>query len=186
MSVAEGLTSEFEKQLVEYLLSTQPACLTIVGQLEQAKRWASAGTADTTAQVQQFDTLAECHAASQAATGESSEGPSVALLHLLHDDDRLQGDDALATELGKAVRRFPERLVVSIDSTEPADTAFFAFGFRKLQLTEQGAIRLFEYCLSEYKQPPDWLNARYWANPDRFENDEDSDIYSEDYGDDEE
>ncbi len=184
MSAAERSTSEFEKQLVEYLLSTQPACLTIVGHQEQAKRWASAGT-DGTAQVQQFDTLAECHAASDAATGEPSEGPSVALLHL-HDDDRLQGDGALATKLGKAVRRFPERLVVSIDSTEPADTAFFAFGFRKLQLVEQGSIRLFEYCLSDYKQPPDWLNARFWANPGRFENDEDSDIYSEDYVDEEE
>ncbi len=119
------------------------------------------------------------------AATEPSEDASVALLQL-NDEDRLQGDGVLATELGKAVRRFPERLVVSIDSPEPADTAFFAFGFRKLQLTEQGSIRLFEYCLSEYKQPPDWLNARYWANPDRFESDEDSDIYSEDYSDEEE
>ncbi len=184
MSEVERSTSEFDKQLVEYLLSTKPACLTIIGQPAQAEHWASSG-AEEAPRVLQFNTLTDCHAALDAASNEPSTGASVALLRL-DDDDRLQGDGALATEMGKAVRRFPERLVVSIDSPEPADTAFFAFGFRKLQLAEQGSIRLFEYRLSEYKQPPDWLNARYWANPDRFENDDDSDIYSEDDGDEEE
>ena len=179
MSEAERSTSEFDKQLLEYLLSSQPASLTIVGQQSPVAVQASSD-AQEALRVLQFDTLAECDAAAE----QPSTGVSVALLHL-EDDARLQGDSALASELGKAVRRFPERLVVSIDSAEPADTAFFAFGFRKLQLAEQGSIRLFEYCLSEYKQPPDWLNARFWANPDRFENDEDSDIYSEDYGDEE-
>lgn len=180
MSAAERSTSEFDKQLLEYLLSTQPACLTIVGQQTQAEYRASSDRPEAP-RVRQFDTLADC----DGSIEEPSEGASVALLQL-DDDERWQGEGALASELGKAVRRFPERLVVSIDSPEPADTAFFAFGFRKLQLEEQGSIRLFEYCLSEYKQPPDWLNARYWANPDRFDNDEDSDIYSEDDGDEEE
>lgn len=178
MNTAERSSSEFDRQLVDYLLSTKPACLTIVGHQESAKQWTSAG-ADDVARVLQFDTLAECQAASEAAAEGPSAGASVALLHL-DEDDRLQEDDHLAMELGEAVRRFPDRLVVSIDSPAPADTAFFAFGFRKLQLAQQGSIRLFEYCLSEYKQSPDWLNARYWANPDRFEQDEDPDIDSED------
>ena len=180
MSAAERSTSEIDRQLLEYLLSTQPACLTLVGHQMQAVERASSDTQEAL-RVLQFNTLADCDAAAE----EPPQGASVALLHL-DDDDCLQAEGALASELGKAVRRFPERLVVSIHSAEPADTAFFAFGFRKLQLAEQGSVRLFEYCLSEYKQPPDWLNARYWANPDRFENDEDSDIYSEDDGDEEE
>ena len=72
----------------------------------------------------------------------------------------------------------PENFRTVVDRRRP--------GFRKLQLEHQGTIRLFEYCLSEYKQPPDWLNARYWANPERYGLTGDHDSYSEDGEDDEE
>ena len=28
---------------------------------------------------------------------------------------------------------------------------------------------MFEFRLHDYKQRPDWLNARYWAHPERFD-----------------
>ena len=33
---------------------------------------------------------------------------------------------------------------------------------------EQQTLTLFTYDLREYKQVPDWLNAKFWANPERF------------------
>ena len=47
---------------------------------------------------------------------------------------------------------------------------FFAFGFRRAFVAIEDGTRhaLHEYRLADYKQPPDWLNARYWANPERF------------------
>lgn len=55
------------------------------------------------------------------------------------------------------------------------------------RLLESGAdpltsvpLRWFVYRLRDYKQPPSWLNARFWANPERYELDDESDIYCED------
>lgn len=33
---------------------------------------------------------------------------------------------------------------------------------------DQQVLTLFTYDLHEYKQVPDWLNARFWANPENF------------------
>lgn len=33
---------------------------------------------------------------------------------------------------------------------------------------EEQVLTLFTYDLHEYKQVPDWLNARFWANPENF------------------
>ena len=49
-------------------------------------------------------------------------------------------------------------------------TDFYALG---LQVSEQfrrdgQTLTLFTYDLLEYKQVPDWLNARFWANPELF------------------
>lgn len=133
--------------------------------------------------------LAELPVADNAVTASGLEpvgvGPCVALMQL-SDSDGLPDEGTLAAELGQAVRRFPQRLLVSIETSEPNDAAFFAFGFRKLQMEHQESIRLFEYCLSEYKQSPDWLNARYWANPERFSLDDDPDGEFEDSDDEEE
>ncbi|UQY35666.1 DUF6231 family protein [Pseudomonas fulva] len=50
------------------------------------------------------------------------------------------------------------------------DTDFFALA---LQVSERFArdeqvLSLFTYDLLEYKQAPDWLNAKFWANPENF------------------
>lgn len=135
-----------------------------------------------------FDTLEQCLSTLPDTDEESSEeaaGHCVALMRF-EPNPGLSDDSDLAAALGQAVRRFPDRLIISVDTKEPEDAAFFAFGFRKLQLDDQGSIRLFEYCLSEYKQVPDWLNARYWANPERYGLTDDQDSYSEDGEDDEE
>ncbi|MCO7522209.1 MULTISPECIES: DUF6231 family protein [Pseudomonas] len=49
-------------------------------------------------------------------------------------------------------------------------TDFFALALsanEKFQRDEQ-VLSLFTYDLHDYKQVPDWLNARFWANPENF------------------
>jgi len=33
---------------------------------------------------------------------------------------------------------------------------------------DEQVLSLFTYDLHDYKQVPDWLNARFWANPEMF------------------
>ncbi|AXM96138.1 DUF6231 family protein [Pseudomonas plecoglossicida] len=50
------------------------------------------------------------------------------------------------------------------------DTDFFALALsasEKFRRNEQ-VLSLFTYDLHDYKQVPDWLNARFWANPENF------------------
>lgn len=50
------------------------------------------------------------------------------------------------------------------------ETDFFALALsisERFQ-REQQILSLFTYDLREYKQVPDWLNARFWANPQNF------------------
>lgn len=50
------------------------------------------------------------------------------------------------------------------------DTDFFALALQsneRFQRDEQ-VLTLFTYDVREYKQVPDWLNARFWANPENF------------------
>ncbi len=52
------------------------------------------------------------------------------------------------------------------------DEQFFAYGFRRMgQPVEVSGLqqRWFAYSLRDYKQAPDWLNARFWAHPERFD-----------------
>jgi hypothetical protein len=47
-------------------------------------------------------------------------------------------------------------------------TAFRALGFMQSATDPAGATRVFHYDLDTYKTVPDWLNARYWAHPERW------------------
>ncbi|MEE9322298.1 MAG: DUF6231 family protein [Granulosicoccus sp.] len=91
---------------------------------------------------------------------------------------------SIDTTLGLACRLFPGRLLVHAGENDlqlPAQR-YFALGFRRLSLNDidKGnagfSDTLYEYRLSNYKQPPEWLNARFWANPERFSIDSDEAI----------
>lgn len=64
------------------------------------------------------------------------------------------------------------RIAVLADLTvcDWKDTDFFALALQsneRFQRDKQ-VLTLFTYDLREYKQVPDWLNARFWANPENF------------------
>ncbi len=85
--------------------------------------------------------------------------------------EHLQRKDGLQL-LGGIRNLNASRMAVLVDL--PAcgwkDTDFFALA---LQVSERFArdeqvLSLFTYDLLEYKQAPDWLNAKFWANPENF------------------
>ena len=74
--------------------------------------------------------------------------------------------------LGGIRNRIASRLAVLADLTACnwKETDFFALALQsneRFQRDDQ-VLTLFTYDLREYKQVPDWLNARFWANPENF------------------
>ncbi len=78
-----------------------------------------------------------------------------------------------ALELLGGIRNLnASRLAVLVDLQACAwqDTDFFALAMRaseRFRRAEQ-TLSLFTYDLLDYKQVPDWLNAKFWANPEMF------------------
>ncbi|MCP8464384.1 DUF6231 family protein [Pseudomonas sp. ZM23] len=61
-------------------------------------------------------------------------------------------------------------VLVDLEAAQAEDTDFYALAMQaseRFQRDEQ-VITLFTYDLHEYKQVPDWLNAKFWANPENF------------------
>jgi len=61
-------------------------------------------------------------------------------------------------------------VLVDLDACDWQATDFYALA---LQISERfqrdgQTLTLFTYDLLQYKQVPDWLNARFWANPEMF------------------
>lgn len=78
-----------------------------------------------------------------------------------------------ALELLGGIRNLnASRLAVLVDLAASgwSDTDFYALALQaneRFQRDEQ-VLTLFNYDLREYKQVPDWLNSRFWANPENF------------------
>lgn len=45
---------------------------------------------------------------------------------------------------------------------------FLALGYETLATDEAEKVTLYQFDLATYKQVPDWLNARFWAHPERW------------------
>jgi hypothetical protein len=49
------------------------------------------------------------------------------------------------------------------------EAAFLALGFTLSATDAAARLRIHYYDLDTYKTVPDWLNARFWAHPERWE-----------------
>ncbi|AVO57600.1 DUF6231 family protein [Pseudomonas chlororaphis] len=61
-------------------------------------------------------------------------------------------------------------VLADLDACGWKETDFFSLALQaseRFQRDEQ-VLTLFTYDLLEYKQVPDWLNSRFWANPENF------------------
>ena len=79
-------------------------------------------------------------------------------------------DAAYARTLLARVRDFVSpRIIVMADAhCALARLDFLALGYETLAADEAEQIALYQFDLATYKQVPDWLNARYWAHPERW------------------
>ncbi|AGI23331.1 DUF6231 family protein [Pseudomonas sp. MT3] len=61
-------------------------------------------------------------------------------------------------------------VLVDLDAAQAQDTDFYALAMQASERFQRDAqvLTLFTYDLHEYKQVPDWLNAKFWANPENF------------------
>ena len=158
--------------LAEHLLATQSGDIFLIGCSSEDLYWPSATEGPYA--VKRFETL---RSAEESLKSDESAGANEQTAVLSVNDL----GEALSQQIGQAVRAFPNRLIVYTCDPAAPDTLFFSFGFRKLDVAQRVSAghenRWYEYRLSHYKQSPDWLNARFWANPERFNLDDDPDIY---------
>jgi hypothetical protein len=62
------------------------------------------------------------------------------------------------------------RILLAVPSNCALDESMFlALGFMLTAVDTSGDRRIHYYDLETYKTVPDWLNARHWAHPERWE-----------------
>ncbi len=86
--------------------------------------------------------------------------------------DALNGLDAQQAEqlIGRTRLYLAPRLLLAAPAAGPLDEASFrALGFTLSAADPAAQVRIHYYDLDTYKPVPDWLNARFWANPERWE-----------------
>lgn len=77
--------------------------------------------------------------------------------------------DAGLAEIALLRDRCP-RVVVLVESLAGPDfNEFLALGFERLFASPDGTAALYCHDIATYKTVPDWLNAKYWAHPERWE-----------------
>lgn len=61
-------------------------------------------------------------------------------------------------------------VLVDLQACEWLETDFFALAMQASERFQRGeqTLSLFTYDLLDYKQVPDWLNAKFWAHPENF------------------
>jgi len=85
--------------------------------------------------------------------------------------DALNGLDAEQARilLGQVRNFISPRILIAAGPRCPLDrNAFLALGFELLGLDDIENVMLYHFDFSTYKHVPDWLNARYWAHPERW------------------
>ncbi|MEA1604310.1 DUF6231 family protein [Pseudomonas spirodelae] len=61
-------------------------------------------------------------------------------------------------------------VLVDLNACDWHETDFFALALQASECfqRDEQILNLFTYDLLDYKQVPDWLNAKFWANPENF------------------
>ena len=83
----------------------------------------------------------------------------------------LHGLDATqARALLARVRDFvaPRIIVIADAHCALSKLDFLALGYDTLAADQAEKVTLYQFDFATYKQVPDWLNARFWAHPERW------------------
>lgn len=84
--------------------------------------------------------------------------------------DALDGLDkpAALLLLGELIRHAPVVLVAAQEESPLAFADFLSLGMQRLQPPDANGHAVYGFDLCHYKTVPDWLNAKYWAHPERW------------------
>ena len=99
------------------------------------------------------------------ATSANAPAQLALLKDALHALDPTQARALLAR-----VRDFvaPRIIVIADAHCALSRLDFLALGYETLAADEAEKVTLYQLDFATYKQVPDWLNARFWANPERW------------------
>ena len=99
------------------------------------------------------------------ATSSHAPAQLALLKDALHALDPTQARALLAR-----VRDFvaPRIIVIADAHCALSRLDFLALGYETLAADEAEKVTLYQFDFATYKQVPDWLNARFWANPERW------------------
>ncbi len=79
-------------------------------------------------------------------------------------------DAAQARTLLARTRDFisPRIIVIADAHCALSRLDFLALGYESMAEDKAEQVALYQFDLATYKQVPDWLNARFWAHPERW------------------
>ena len=86
--------------------------------------------------------------------------------------DVLDGLDADAARqlIGRTRLYVAPHILLAVPAGCSLDEAMFrALGFTLYATDATAGMRIHEYDIETYKSVPDWLNSRFWANPERWQ-----------------
>ena len=110
-------------------------------------------------------TLAAQYLARQE-NGVLARAGEMADLALAFIEAELERETALAL-IGQMKQRAPALLLAARENQPLGFNDFLAFGMQRLAEADDGCL-LYLFDLHTYKPAPDWLNSKYWANPERW------------------
>jgi hypothetical protein len=70
--------------------------------------------------------------------------------------------------LGRLIRQSPVVLVIARENHPLDFNDFLSLGMHRLAEADAEGRTLYGFDLHTYKTVPDWLNAKYWAHPERW------------------
>lgn len=129
----------------------------------------------------QPDSVCALDAAAHRLASEALRHPPVPIIHgyppektcaLALGLDALDGLNAQQSQhlISQACLYAAPRILIAAQAGCALDDgAFRALGFTLSMRDTRENIRVYDYDLATYKTVPDWLNARYWAHPERWE-----------------
>lgn len=110
------------------------------------------------------------NASTDAPTSDSSQRYDLAvLIHTSDESDAKQLSHRLAAARDQWAKQVLVLVPLKLDNAA-VESEYFALGFSHRQLPDGLAqqFRAYGYAISNYKTTPDWLNKKYWANPERW------------------
>lgn len=70
--------------------------------------------------------------------------------------------------LGRLIRLCPVVLVIAEENHPLGLNDFLSLGMQRWHGPDESGAAIYGFDLHTYKSIPDWLNAKYWAHPERW------------------